>query len=224
VTTQTVQTAGIAAMPRVNLMPPEIAEAERFRRLQLAMGGAVLVSAIIVAGLYVQGKSGVTTAQSQLTNAQGQNGVLQSKLTSLNSVEQTQADVQAKQALLQQAMGPEIRWSYMLNDLSFRIPSDVWLTGIQATETPASGAASGAPATAGAPASDIGTVTFSGVGLKHDDVATWLDSLAKEKGFTQPTFSNSTESAIGSRGVVNFASSVVLDNGALSNRYVQKAN
>jgi len=33
---------GAPEMPRVNLMPPEIAEAARFRRFQLAMGGAVV--------------------------------------------------------------------------------------------------------------------------------------------------------------------------------------
>ena len=36
--------------------------------------------------------------------------------------------------MLQQAMGQEVLWSYVLNDLSLRIPSNVWLTGVQATE------------------------------------------------------------------------------------------
>jgi Tfp pilus assembly protein PilN len=223
VTTQTVQTTGVSAMPRVNLMPPEIAEALRFRRLQLAMGGAVLVSAVLVAGLYTHAKSGISGAQSQLTTAQGQQTTLQTKLNGLASVRTTYADVQSKQQLLQQAMGQEIRWSYMLNDLSFRIPSDVWLTSLQATEaTTGVGATDSNVATTplpGAPTTTLGTVTFTGIAFKHDDVATWLDSLAKEKGFADPTFTSSSETAIGTRGVVGFSTSTDLTSKALSNRY-----
>lgn len=226
-TTQTEQTAGVVAMPRVNLMPPEIAEADRFRRLQLAMGGAVLVSAVVVGGLYYHAHSGISAAQSQVSSAQAQQTSLQAKVNSLGSVKQTFAEVQTKQQLLQQAMGQEIRWSYVLNDLSLRIPSDVWLTGVQATEfTTGIGTPSSSTPVAplpGATSSNIGTVSFAGVGFKHDDVATWLDAIAKEKGFAQPIFSSSTEVAIGTRGVVDFGSSVVLTDSALSNRFVQKA-
>jgi Tfp pilus assembly protein PilN len=226
VTTQTVQTAAVAAMPRVNLMPPEIAEAARFRRLQLAMGGAVLISAVLVGGLYSHAKSGISAAQSQLTSAQAQQTLAQHKLNSLSSVKKTFADVQSKQQLLQQAMGQEIRWSYMLNDLSFRIPSNVWLTSVSATEsTVGTTATTAAPTTAlpGSTATTIGTVAFSGIAIQHDDVAAWLDALAKEKGFTQATFSKEAEIAIGARGVVSFDTSVQLDLHALSNRYTHKA-
>jgi Tfp pilus assembly protein PilN len=224
VTTQTELAAGVAAMPRVNLMPPEIAEAERFRRLQLAMGGAVIASVVIVGALYVHAKSGISAAQQQVSAAQAQQTSLQSKLNSLSSVKQTFADVQTKQQLLQQAMGQEIRWSYVLNDLSLRVPSDVWLTGVAASEsttgvgTPSGGTTSTLPG-----ATTVGIGTVSGVGFKHDDVAAWLDSIAKERGFTQPTFSSSTETAIGTRPVVDFGSTVVIDPKAYSNRYVQKA-
>jgi Tfp pilus assembly protein PilN len=225
VSTQTEQTAGVAVMPRVNLMPPEIGDAERFRRLQLAMGGAVLLAAVIVGGLYMHAKSGISAAKAQVATAQAQNTALQAKVNSLATVKATFAAVQSKQALLQQAMGQEIRWSYVLNDLSLRLPSNVWLTGVQASETSVGPNAVVAPTSSlpGSAVSDIGSMSFSGVGLRHDDVAAWLDSLAKERGFTQPTFSSSTETAIGSRGVVGFASSAIIDSSALSNRYVQKA-
>jgi Tfp pilus assembly protein PilN len=220
VTTQTEQTAGITAMPRVNLMPPEIAEAERFRRLQLAMGSAVLLAAVVVGALYVHAKSGISAAQTQVTAAQTQQTALQTKLDSLASVKQTFAEVQGKQALLQQAMGQEIRWSYVLNDLSFRVPGNVWLSGIQASET-VSGLAGGVTVP-GSVATDIGTVSFTGHGLRHDDVATWLDSLAKERGFTEPTFASSVEDAIGPTSDIDFTTTVNIDTKAYSNRYTPK--
>jgi Tfp pilus assembly protein PilN len=226
VSTQTELVAGTRAVPRVNLMPPEIAEAERFRRLQLAMGAAVLASVVIVGGLYMHSKDGLSNAKADLANAQSQNTALTSKLSSLNSVKATYAAVQTKRQLLDQAMGQEVRWSYVLNDLSMEMPPNVWLTGIAAAESTAPGSSSSTSSASvmpGAPTNTIGSIQFSGVALSHDDVATWLDTLAREKGFTEPTFSNSTESAIGTRSVVNWGTSVQVDTKALSNRYVQKA-
>jgi Tfp pilus assembly protein PilN len=224
VTTQTEQTAGVAAIPRVNLMPPEIADAERFRRLQLAMGSAVLLAAVVVGGLYYHAKSGISSAQNEVNAAQAQQVALQTKLNSLASVKQTFAEVQVKQQLLQQAMGQEIRWDYMLNDLSLRMPNNVWLTGIQASESVAVLGATSAPSTQpGTTTTTIGTMSYSGVGMKHDDVANFLDSLSKERGLSNPVFTNSTETAIGTTPVVGWAATAQIDTSAYSNRYVQKA-
>jgi len=216
VSTQTVQTAGVAVLPRVNLMPPEIAEAERFRRVQLAMGGAVVLSALVVGLLYQHSRSGVSSAQHELTAAQDEHTALQSKVGNLSSISQTFAEVQAKKALLSEAMGQEIRWSYVLNDLSYRVPNDFWLTAIQATETVVDPTAT--PSATQTPGS-LGTVAFNGIALKHDDVAAWLDALAKEKGFSNPTFSNSSEGEIGTRTVYFNQESVDVTSDALSNRF-----
>ena len=72
-------------------------------------------------------------------------------------------------------------------------------------------------------ASGIGTVTFVGVGFSHDDVAVWLESLAKQKGYKDPYFSNSTEALIGTRKTVNFTSTVTLTPEALSGAYTAPA-
>ncbi len=72
-------------------------------------------------------------------------------------------------------------------------------------------------------ADGIGSVNFSGTAFQHDDVANWLQSIAKVKGFADATFSSSTKAVIGPKGVVNFGSSVTLTPRALSNRYTLKA-
>jgi Tfp pilus assembly protein PilN len=117
-------------------------------------------------------------------------------------------------------MGDEIRWSTYLNDLSLRMPDNVWLTNISALEN----SAGAVPTAPGAPASTaIGTVTFAGVAFSHDDVASWLEALAKEKGFANPYFTNATETPIGPRTVDNFTSSVDLGPNAKSGRYTKPA-
>ncbi len=209
-------------MPRVNLMPPEIAEAARFRRFQLAMGGAVVAAVAVVGLLYTQAHHGVSSAQFELSQAQQQHTALQAQRARLQSVDDVYTQVAAKKAMLQQAMGDEIRWSRYLTDLSLRIPDKVWLTNVSATETAGSAAAATTAATSTVP-TGIGTVTFAGTAFSHDDVATWLEMLAKERGFTNAYFSNSTESKIGEKGVVTFSSSVTLDDKAKSGRYTQPA-
>jgi Tfp pilus assembly protein PilN len=221
VTTQTVQSVGPVVMPQVNLMPPEIAESERLHRVQRAMAGAALLSALAVGGLYWHAKQGVSSAQNQLTASQAQHTSLQTKYNGLNDVQQVFTQVQSKQELVQQAMGQEIRWSFMLNDLTTSVPNNVWVTGFTATETSAPGSTAAQSAT-GTAASGIGNLSFSGVAFHHDDVASWLDSMSKVKGFVDPTFSSSIKAAIGTRIVVDFSSSVTLSTSALSNRYTTK--
>jgi Tfp pilus assembly protein PilN len=223
VTTQTVQSAGPVVLPRVNLMPPEIAEAERLRRAQVAMVGAVVASALLVGGLYYHAKQGMSSAQNSLVTAQGQHTSLQAKYTSLNYVQEPFTQVQNKQELLQQAMGDQIDWSFILNDLTTRVPNNVWLDGFTASETSVpSSTPLQAPVGADGSTTGVGTITVSGTAFQHNDVANWLVSMALIKGFADPSFQSSTKAVIGTRPVVNFSSSLILGNNALSGRYTQK--
>ena len=213
-----VEGATTPTLPRVNLLPPEILEAARFRRFQLAMVAAGIGAVAIVGGLYYNAHQGVAQAKSDLASAQATQSSLQSQKAGLQSVQDVYDQVAAKKAMLSQAMGPEIRWSYYLTDLSLKVPDHVWLTSVNATESVAGTPAPAATATTVAPAG-VGTVTFAGVAFSHDDVANWLDALAKERGYTNAYFTNSTKAKLGPREVVNFSSSVTLTQAALSGRY-----
>jgi len=219
---QPVGTAKTGSLAVVNLLPPEIHEAAKFRRLQFALAGVGLAAVAVVGVLTYQAHHSVAAAKDELAQAQSQQTSLQSQVTGLQSVSQVYAQVAAKQAMLTRAMGNEVRWSYYLTDLSLRVPSNVWLTNITATEQATGGAGASAPGSLPSPLvqAGIGTVQFSGVAFSHDDVATWLDALAKEKGFTQVYFSSATKGLIGSRPVVNFVSQATLSAAALSGRYL----
>jgi Tfp pilus assembly protein PilN len=224
VTTQTVQSARPVVMPQVNLMPPEIAQAQRLHQLQRGMVGAVVLSALLVGGLYYHAKQGMTSAQNSLQTAQTQNASLEGKYHALDYVQSDYTQAQAKQQMLSQAMGQEIRWSFVLQDLTTRIPNNVWLAGMTVAETsvPGSTAPAATPAV-GSTVVPIGNVTFSGIAFNHDDVANWLSSVAKIKGFSDLAFSNSSKTVIGTKTVVSFGSTANVDPQALSNRYTSKA-
>lgn len=211
---------GAPTLPRVNLLPPEIAEHRRFRRIQAGLAGSLVGAVAVVAALYVGAHGGVSSAQSELDTARAEQTGLQQQVAALGDVSATYGSVAAARAALATAMGDEVQWSRYLNDLSLRIPDNVWLTNMSvapAGSTPAATTATTAAAS-GAPAA-VATITFTGVAFSHDDVAVWLESLARQKGYANAYFTSSTEAKIGPRTVVNFASTVTVTADALSKRY-----
>jgi Tfp pilus assembly protein PilN len=222
--TETKADVSLGSLPRVNLLPPEIAETRRFRRIQVGLGGAVLGAVGIVALLYVAASSSVSSAQGELDTANAQRATLQAETAKYRDVTAVYARAAAAQAMLTQAMGEEVRYSRFLNDLSLSVPENVWLKNVSFAQT--SGTAPAAAPAAAAPVigtPGIGSVTFTGVGYSHDDVAVWLESLATQKGYANPYFTSSTEALLGSRKTVNFTSTATLTPAALSGRYTKPA-
>ncbi|MGI8699195.1 MAG: PilN domain-containing protein [Mycobacteriales bacterium] len=213
------------SIPRVNLLPPEVVEIRRFRRVQYGLGGAVLAALGIVVLLLVLALGTVSSAQRRVDETQAQQTQLQGRLAKLGGVRQVYAQVAAGETQLRTAMGGEVQWSHYLNDLSLTIPKNVWLTNIAVNLTAAGpGAPTAAAAPPGAGANPIatpgiGVMTATGTAFSHDDVARWLRSLARQKGYADPYFSNSTVSAAGVRRTVTFSSSVTITTAALSHRF-----
>lgn len=214
----------IGQLPKVNLLPPEILEVRRFRRVQAGLGGALLVALGIVALLFVLAVGSQGKAQDKVDKAKATNVSLQRDVAKYDNVKAVYAQVAAREAMLTQAMGAEVQWSRYLNDASVNVPDNVWVTAFTATQTPATGAAAAKP-TAGVAAADpgIGTVAFTGTAFEHDDVATWLESLTKAKGYANPYFSTSAKALVGSKDVVNFSSTVTVTKDAYSGRYAKPA-
>ena len=210
---------GQLTLPRVNLLPPEIAQKRAFRKVQMGMGAAVLASLAVVGGLYVTAAHSVTSAQSDLDTAQAQQVNLSKQVSSYAGVTAIYSAAEAAQAQLAQAMGDEVRYSQLLNDLSLAIPGNVWLNNVTftpAAAVPPTAAAAAMPVSADAP---VGSVSFQGVAFSHDDVASWLEALGRLKTYANPFFSSSSEALIGTRPVVNFSSTADVTPQAQSHRY-----
>ena len=210
---------GHPVLPRVNLLPPEIAERARAKKIKAGLGGGLLLVVGLVAALYASAAGSVHEATAELEVATATGTALRADKAEYADVEAVYARAAAAEAMLTQAMGEEVRYSQYLNDLSLTVPDNVWLTSVTFAQTPTVTAAVGAGT--GEPA--IGTVTFSGVAFSHDDVAVWLDSLAGQKGYQNPYFTDSTKGLIGKRETVAFTSTVELTSDALSGRFTAPA-
>lgn len=215
-----------ATMPRVNLLPPEIAEQAAFRKVQMGLGAGVVAALGVVGLLFVSASHSVSTAQTSLDDATAKSRVLTSQKAKYADVTKVYDAAAAAQVQLTTAMGQEVRYSQLMHDLSLSVPSTVWLKTLSYTQAaPAAPAAPGTtPANAAAATAaptTIGTMSVTGVGFSHDDLALWLESLAGQKNYADPYFSASSEALMGTRKVVNFTSTANLTPAAYSGRYTK---
>ena len=214
----------LSSLPRVNLLPPEIEERRRFKKVQAGLGAGVVVAVGVVGALVLLANGQVSDAQSDVDTQTARGTVLQADVAKYADVPVVYAQVDAAKAQLTQAMAQEVRWSRFLNDLSIITPGKVWLTNVTVVQQDASSAlatAAPAPGTYGTP--NIGTITFQGKGSTHNDVAAWLKALGTEQGLADPYFTQSTEQKIGTENSVTFDSQAVLTEDLLSGRFTDKA-
>ncbi len=220
----TVTQSALAATPRVNLLPPEIAEARTVRKVRIGLGAAAVASLAVAGLLFLSASRDADQAQQELDASNARSAQLQAKTAEYAEVPKVIAQVEAAKAQVSQAMGQEVRWSYYLNDLSLTVPKRVWLTSMSVTQNVDQVA--GAPAVAADPLNPVGlgSITFEGRAYRHNDLAAFLESLAKQDGYTAPYFSDSTVEPIGDRDdAVRFTSTVTLTDDALSGRWTPKA-
>ncbi len=225
----TLTVARVAELPRINLLPPEIEQAARLRKLQVVLGVLLLAVLGLVGLLFTWANAQVSTANDSLTSAQAEGVQLQQQVDSYAKVPEVQAQVKSAQDALVTAMTPEIRFSYLMNDMSLAIPSTSRLVSWSATNT-AAGAQVGA-ATTTAPTTTVdtttvetmGTVTFEGKVHKFEDIATWLNSLTGQDSYGTSTLT----SAVLDTGTETAGRVYTVDSGetlsleAASNRYEQ---
>ena len=216
VTSEDLLGSGRAVLPRVNLLPPEILVRRFVRRVQYGLAGAGLTSVALLGLLYVGAVNDAKDADAELREVTAAGQAAQAEQAKYADVDAVYARADAAEVMLTQAMGEEVRYSSHLQQLARTVPDQVWLKNVAFTQTPP------APV-AGDTTPGIGSVTFTGVGYEHDDVATWLETLATHKGYAKPYLTSSTEALIGERVTVDFITTVVMTPDSLSRRYTAPA-
>jgi len=168
-------------MSQVNLLPPDILQGQRYRRLTLTVlaAGALILALIVIFFLVQVGRLGSVngdTEAKQQTNAQ-----LQSQIDSLQKYDDLQVQAQQAQSQLDAAYAGEVSFSGMLMDLQRVIPSDAYLNTFSATITgppPATGGTTTTPL--------IGTMTTGGEAIGFDSLSIWLTRLELVNGWVNP--------------------------------------
>ena len=173
-------------MSQVNLLPPEILEAQRWRRMTglVVAGGAVLLGLIFLFYLMQVGTLG--GVRDEIEAQEATNAQLRQQIADLQRFEDLQVRAQAKQELLAAAFAGEASFSGLLMDMSRVIPSDAALNSLTVTVTPPAGEEEVDPAATGF----IGTITTAGEAEGFDTLSTWLTRLEQVQGWVNPWMSS----------------------------------
>lgn len=200
---------------RVDLLPESLRERERIARAKRFAALFVVITLLLLAGLYALARNDLSAAETELAAAEGRNAELQAQLAQFAEVPAAFAAADAANAALSGAMAREVRWSFLLNQLSFVTPSGVTLDSIAGQI--AEGVTPNSPGGVLPLKDSVGTVTFSGTGTTFAEVAAWLDSLTALKDYTYPFLTNSTKDE--TTGDITWESTADLSTNALSGRY-----
>jgi Tfp pilus assembly protein PilN len=224
----TLTASRVATLPRVNLLPPEIAEAAQFRRLQTILGVAVGVTILFIGALWFLSRGAVTTAQADLARTQAQTVALQAQVNQYADVPAMAQEVATAKVQLATAMAPEVRWSFYLNDLSLSIPDGVRLTDLAINEPFAQALGGTTPPTVTGVEGGlgIGSIAYTGKADSWDSVAKWLQVQSHEWGVTEPwpvQLSTPTDQTT-KKTMTDWNSKITVTADALSHRYDKWGN
>jgi Tfp pilus assembly protein PilN len=170
-------------MSQVNLLPHDVLEGQRYRRLTalVLLAGAIVLAVII--GLFFLQVGKLSSVNNDVEAAQQNNQAIQTQIDGLQKYEDLQVQAQAAQAELTSAYAGEVSFSGMLMDLSRVIPSDMYLTTFTST-------ISGPPASTGTTTSTtaalVGTMNMGGEAIGFDSLSTWLTRLETVQGWVNP--------------------------------------
>ena len=226
----TVGASQVAAFPRVNLIPDEIAEEARVRRAKIVVIGAVAASVVAAGGLYMMAVGEVGAAQQELDSTTALSASLAAEVTKYADVPRVRADLASAKNQQALAMGGEVRWSFVLNNLALTIPQGTAITSFKGSITgvaPGTGSTpnGGIVSVLGQPG--IGAVTFEGEALDNAKVAAFLESIAKNNGVLDPFATQATKDGGGDASTdgpvapvsIKFSATTTIGPKALSHRY-----
>jgi Tfp pilus assembly protein PilN len=127
---------------RINLLPPEIVQKRKDeKRWQwVAIGGvaAVIAVGLVFSALQLQ----VAGKQSEVASVRQQAEALQQKADKFKIFQEKKVDLDTRRQIADGALAGRMEWSKLLSEISLMLPSDIFLTRLEALQ-PASAAEPG---------------------------------------------------------------------------------
>jgi Tfp pilus assembly protein PilN len=203
-----------------NLLPVEIVESRRGRKVRRVVLAALLVFTALLLAWYGLATHQTSVARDSLTSTEDAARVLLHKQQDFAEVVSTQAESQSIRTQLSVLLADDLRWSRLLSAVQRAEPPGVQLTGISTALTIQSNGPGGAASTkAQLPSTtsekSVGTITLTGVGTGKAAVAAYVDALAKVPHLANPMLGGATLQD----GAVHFTVQVDVTASALGGRY-----
>lgn len=192
-------------MTQVNLLPADVRNRQRVRRVTAAAVGGVAAVVVLLLVVYALQSARLGKVNSELAAQQSLNAGLRGKIATLQHFEDLKNDALAKQQLVDGLVAQQILWSDALRDISASTPSGLYFTQVDGTlnEAPSGQV--------------VGSITFEGTAKSHRRAAEWLVRLERVKGWVNSWVSSSIKDSAEEGSTVTFSGSVDLTFDATSN-------
>lgn len=200
---------------RVNLLPKEDLSARAARRTMHTTVGLVLLFVVALGGLYALKTSELQQAQEEQMTAQADVSQLEAEVAQLEQFRVLADELEARNALLASAMGQEISFARVLNDLSLAFPAGSSLrtlsVGVQAPAAPE----------AVAFGETVAAVSYDGYSVERfaPGVETVIVEFDKVRSFFNSSIATAAVEEIGSTEVIGFVGNAQLGSDAFTGRY-----
>ncbi|MDT5035070.1 MAG: hypothetical protein QOE03_255 [Micromonosporaceae bacterium] len=210
---ETIPAATPSRIPSItaNLLPTEIIDGRRSRRVRKVITVTVAGFAVVVLAGYGVAATLTSVANLKVSESVAQTHRLTQQQRQYAEVVRVQAESKAINAELAHLLANDLQWSGLLTSLRTAAPPGVRVLTVAAALTPPSGAgapkaapapAAGAPAAPTAAPGDkaapaaatrtIGTLTVGGTATSKAALAAFLDELATVSGLANPLLTNVT--------------------------------
>jgi Tfp pilus assembly protein PilN len=203
---------------QVNLLPLELRERQAVRRTTSLVVAAGLAALALIGIFYFFQVQRLSQVQSDLEAQQSTNARLVSQIASLREFAALQAELAAKEALIDVIFVNEVSWSSALLDVSRVIPDASYLTNLTGQIVPTVAGEAVAEPTGGTPQTTlVGNMTFAGVANQTETIATWITRLEEVQGWVNAWVNTAQEDAPGSR-IYTFSNGLDLTQEAVTER------
>lgn len=202
---------------QVNLLPDSVIQDEKTRRAKIIAASMIGATLLVLVVFWLLAQQQVRQAQRDVAEQQAIATQLTAELARYADVPRVYTAREEADLALSQAMGAEILWSQILNNLSYVTPDGVKLDTMTADSTAGAFVAGGSGTGPIDPTRAVANLTYNGEALSYSWVSSWLLALDEDPAYLSPTL---LDSATREDGTTTFASRALLSPDALSGRYL----
>ena len=165
-------------MSQVNLLPPEIRQSQRVRKVTVGVLLAGAAIALAVFGFYILQSERLASVEDDIQAQESANRQIEAQIAELSQFEALQVEAQEKQALVSGAYAGEVSFSGILQDLSDITPDTSYLSSFSASLEPS--------AVEGSETAFVGTIQIGAVASNVQTLSSWLTGIEQIEGWVNP--------------------------------------
>lgn len=177
-------------MPRVNLLPPEIGQAQTLKRTQVFAGVGVIAVVGLLAGGYLLTALDAGRASDQLRAEQATSAQLNTEKAKYAEVTAVKNEVEAVKQARQTAMSADVLWASQVDQIVSEMPADMTFKSMTIAFYD-DGKIPDAETNPLANPNAVGSIKVEAIGTNHSTAAAWLEAGARHPGFVNPYLTTS---------------------------------